>query len=72
MNILNFFNDENEYHGRVKLELDIPASDILYCHDFIDSKHVNTWLVEPHEWAIINRSLNGVVTVPVSVINILY
>ncbi|HAH6402787.1 TPA: hypothetical protein HIA25_002806 [Escherichia coli] len=72
MDILNSFNDADEYHGRVKLELDIPASDILYCHDFIDSKHVNSWLVEPHEWVVINRSLNGIVTVPVSSIKILY
>ncbi|EMV1887311.1 hypothetical protein RCO15_20495 [Escherichia coli] len=72
MDILNSFNDADEYHGRVKLELDIPASDILYCHDFIDSKHVNSWLVEPHEWVVINRSLTGIVTVPVSAIKISY
>nr|WP_250188220.1 hypothetical protein [Escherichia coli] len=72
MDILNSFNDADEYHERVKLELDIPASDILYCHDFIDSKHVNSWLVEPHEWVVVNRSLNGIVTVPVSSIKILY
>lgn len=54
MDILNSFNDANEYHGRVKLELDIPASDILYCHDFIDSEHVNSgWLNHMSGWLLI-------------------
>ncbi|WP_236720697.1 hypothetical protein [Serratia marcescens] len=71
MDVLNSFNDNDEYYGRVQLLLDIPISDILYCHNLIDSEHVSCMLVEPHEWVVINRSPTCVVSVPISSIKLL-
>lgn len=66
MDSLNSFGDAGEYLGDISLQLGIPAKDILYCYKFIESKHTNSWLVEPGEWIVINRSPNGVVKLPTS------
>lgn len=66
MDSLNSFGDAGEYFGDISLQLGIPAKDILYCYKFIESKHTNSWLVEPGERVVINRSPNGVVKLPTS------
>ncbi|WMU73327.1 hypothetical protein OQ483_02495 [Enterobacter bugandensis] len=66
MDSLNSFGDAGEYLGLISLQLKIPAKDILYCYSFIESKHTKSWLVEPGEWVVLNRSPTGVVKLPTS------
>ncbi len=66
MDSLNSFGDAGEYLGTISLQLEIPAKDILYCYKFIESKNTKSWLVEPGEWVVLNRSPTGVVKLPTS------
>ncbi|MGU5940076.1 hypothetical protein [Klebsiella aerogenes] len=66
MDSLNSFGDAGDYLGSISFQLKIPARDVLYCYKFIESKHTNSWLVEPGEWVVINRSPIGVVKLPTS------
>ncbi|MGP2862769.1 hypothetical protein ACTVMW_11710 [Serratia bockelmannii] len=66
MDSLNSFGDASEYLGLISLQLEIPAKDILYCYKLIESEHTKSWLVEPGEWVVLNRSPTGVVKLPTS------
>src|SRR5699024_7874514 len=53
MDTLNSFGDEGEYVSEVKLELTIPAKDILYCSDLIGDRVGESKTMEPGEWVVI-------------------
>lgn len=79
MDTLNSFGDDGGYsHYPVTLEFRVPATDILYCANFIasrDNKSGDYWIkhkyaVEPGEWVAINRNPNGIVEIPIEQIHI--
>lgn len=74
MDTLNSFGDEGHYRdcNGVSLELQIPIEDVLYCSNLIENTEgeYQSKNVETGEWIIVNRSPNGVVSLPTS--SILY
>lgn len=64
MDTLNSFGDEGVYVSEVKIELSVPAKDILYCSELIGNRPGEQRTVESGEWIVINRSPTGVVTLP--------
>jgi hypothetical protein len=64
MDTLNSFGDEGAYVSEVKIELSVPAKDILYCSELIGNRSREQRPVESGEWVVINRSPTGVVTLP--------
>ena len=70
MDTLNSFGDEGAYCGNVTLELAIPIKDVLYCSCLIANRPGQPETMESGEWVVINRTPNGVVTLPTSAIRI--
>jgi hypothetical protein len=64
MDTLNSFGDEGAYIGEVKIELTVPAKDVLYCSALIGDRRGQGTSMETGEWVIINRSPTGVQTIP--------
>jgi hypothetical protein len=74
MDTLNSFSDDGGYAGRpIHLTLDIPASNVLYCTSLLGtaggspSKQAD---VEPGEWVVINRAIDGVVPIPLTSVQV--
>jgi hypothetical protein len=77
MDSLNAFGDDGAYlHFPIALQLEVPASDILYCTNLVVNRENpqggfhTRGAGEAGEWQVINRSPAGVVTVPVAAIHI--
>ena len=62
MDTLNSFGDEGAYRSAVCLNMEIPIENVLYCSHLVADR--DKVCVETGEWGIINRSPNGVVTLP--------
>ena len=63
MDVLNSFTDTNNKggYGSISIELSIPAEDVLYTYLMFPSGKM-----EGEEWIIMNRSLTGIVEIPLS------
>lgn len=61
MDTLNSFGDEGAYVSEVRLELTIPAKDILYCSALVGNRDEEQNTMESGEWVVINRSPTGLV-----------
>ncbi|MDZ4105698.1 MAG: hypothetical protein U1D41_05965 [Nitrosomonas sp.] len=70
MDTLNSFGDEGAYCGEVKLELEIPIEDVLYCSCLVANRPGQQDTMESGEWVVINRAPTGVVSLPTSSIHI--
>ncbi|HBL23626.1 MAG TPA: hypothetical protein DDZ40_05865 [Deltaproteobacteria bacterium] len=72
MDTLNSFGDDGGYrHFPVTLRMDVPAEDVFYCSNLVASrKGHQKHSVEEGEWVIINRAPNGIVSIPVTWIEI--
>jgi len=69
MDMLNSFGGGAYSHlGGVKLELSIPIEDILYFSSILAPGN-STPIMESGEWVAINRSPNGIVSIPVDAID---
>ncbi|MBP8275371.1 MAG: hypothetical protein KAX55_00560 [Propionivibrio sp.] len=71
MDSINSFGDDGGY-GRfpVTLRLDVPAEDVLYCSNLVASRQGNGHAVEQGEWVVLNRSANGVISLPTAWIEV--
>ncbi|MDF9399061.1 hypothetical protein [Vibrio sp. 1180_3] len=72
MDVLNSFTEstgEYSHLGDIIVDLDIDAVDVLFSSNLITSPHHNQ-LIESNEWVILNRSPNGLVTIPADDITI--
>lgn len=69
MDTLNSFGDEGAYVTDVRLELEMPIEDILYCSTLIGNRSVSSNTMESGEWVVINRSPTGIVKLPVDAIS---
>jgi len=70
MDTLNSFGDEGAYYGEVFLKMNIQASNVLYCSSLIADRVGEVSTMESGEWVILNRSPNGVITLPLSSIQV--
>lgn len=71
MDTLNSFGDDGGYgHFPVTLRIDVPAQDVFYCSNLVASRDFNRRAVEGGEWVVLNRSANGVVSMPAAWIEI--
>ncbi|WP_176044430.1 hypothetical protein [Burkholderia vietnamiensis] len=77
MDSLNAFGDDGGYpHYPIAMQLDVPATDVLYCTNLVanrkypDGNHLVRGAGETGEWQVINRSPTGVVRIPVDAIQI--
>lgn len=66
---LNSFGDQGAYVTDIRLELEIPIEDILYCSTLIGNRSAGSRTMESGEWVIINRSPTGIVRLPVDAIS---
>ncbi|BDU21624.1 hypothetical protein [Dyella sp. GSA-30] len=74
MDTLNSFSDDGGYEARpITLTLDIPACDVLYCANLLGTASdlsVRRADVESGEWVVINRAIDGVVTIPLTAVRV--
>lgn len=66
MDMLNSYGDEGAYthNSVVTIEHEFLAKDILYCSNLVGYKGSDE-LVETGEWVVLNRSLTGLVEIPI-------
>ena len=70
MDTLNSFGDEGAYVSEVRIELTVPAKDIMYCSALIGNRNGEQHTMESGEWVVINRSPTGVVKLPTASIRV--
>lgn len=71
MDTLNSFGDDGGYrHFPVALRIDIPVRDVLYCSNLIASRNSDGHAVEDGEWVVLNRAIDGIVSMPTEWIEI--
>lgn len=70
MDMINSYGDQGAYthNSVVTIKHEVPASDILYCSNLVGIEGTNDF-VETGEWVVLNRSLNGIVEIPLDSIN---
>lgn len=67
MDILNSFSCEDGAYGHlsdVQIYHEFDASDVLYCSSLLHSGEKDRIFMESGEWVVINRSANGIVSLP--------
>lgn len=67
MDMINSYGDEGAYthNSVITIKHEIPASDILYCSNLVGVEGDYDF-VETGEWVVLNRSLNGIVEIPIA------
>ncbi|WP_419784664.1 hypothetical protein [Maridesulfovibrio sp.] len=72
MDVLNSFGEEGAYkqYKGISLELTIPIEEVFYCSNLVGDCTGEKQPMETGEWVILNRSFDGIASIPTSSIKI--